>query len=253
MAMTIEELDEKINAEIDASRARVEASIKSLEQKIVDLVDEYNAGADVEDRIKSAREIQAKMIVEFEKSYGKTIKDLIDFSAIDRAVKSFTGLPLAGDTARALKAAAATTLDGYRSVSESAMSDINQAVLDYAIVGEKRDVIRDKIKSALSGSKDIAGKPMAVRAGTFVQDAIMKYHATANLLAAQKAGIKKFLYYGTIIETSRQFCIDHVGETKTLEEWEQLDNTSWAGKGPGGIMLARGGYGCRHHFVPVLK
>jgi hypothetical protein len=248
-----ESIDEFLDKRIAQSQKRVEIAIRKLEQKILTLVDQYNQGEKVAARIKIARDFQKQAIKDFELFYNSEIQGLIDFVTIDAFVIDLYGNNLANASANALKTAVGTTLEGYNSVASETLARLNQEILDYSIAGKTRQEMQDAIRGILSGTKDVLGKDMSVRSKTFVQDAIMKYHNTANLLLSEQAGIKYFKYFGSIIETTREFCRDHLNEVRTREEWEQIGQQNWAGKAPGGIMLSVGGYGCRHHFVPVLK
>ena len=61
---------------------------------------------------------------------------------------------------------------------------------------------------------------------------------------AKVLGFKKFVYVGPLDGETRDFCKQHTGFVKTMEEWNKLDNGQ---KNPVGTY--RGGYNCRHSLV----
>lgn len=82
--------------------------------------------------------------------------------------------------------------------------------------------------------------------------AVRNFDGAFTLLKATLAGIDTFKYVGGTIPTSRQFCINHNGKTMTKREIERVwRSQSWGGKAPGNPFVVRGGYNCRHFFIPV--
>ena len=160
---------------------------------------------------------------------------------------------LARLTEEALTVAITTTLNGYKSITSETLDKINQSVLDYVVAGANRDELKDQLRGALTGLVDVRGRPMQTRAETFTQDAIMKFNRTANELTAKLAGVKNFMYYGNAMDTTREFCRQHIGKVKTREEWERIGReTNWDGKSSNNLFISCGGYNCRHHLMPVF-
>lgn len=82
--------------------------------------------------------------------------------------------------------------------------------------------------------------------------AVRNFDGAFTLIKATLAGIDRFRYVGGTIPTSRQFCRSHDGDVMTKKEIERIWRTqSWGGKAPGNPFVVRGGYNCRHMFVPV--
>ena len=68
---------------------------------------------------------------------------------------------------------------------------------------------------------------------------------------ADEVGLTSYIYYGTIIRDSRDFCVEHVNKIFTEEEARELWQRDWQGKSGSDPFLDRGGYNCRHHWQPV--
>ena len=84
------------------------------------------------------------------------------------------------------------------------------------------------------------------------QDSVMRFEGAFSLGRAKRKKVEKFEYAGGVIETSREFCQQLDGAILTEEEIYNIWNSdSWAGKEPGDPFVVRGGYNCRHFWVPV--
>ena len=83
-------------------------------------------------------------------------------------------------------------------------------------------------------------------------DSVMDFDGVFTIHRARQAGLKRFKYSGTLIANSRDFCIQHVGNTYTEEEIRRIwSSQSWSGKRAGDPFVVRGGERCRHFFIPV--
>ena len=84
------------------------------------------------------------------------------------------------------------------------------------------------------------------------QDSVMRFEGAFSLGRAKRKKVEKFEYAGGVIETSREFCQQLDGAILTEEEIYNIWNSdSWVGKEPGDPFVVRGGYNCRHFWVPV--
>lgn len=85
-----------------------------------------------------------------------------------------------------------------------------------------------------------------------VEQAVMKFDGAYTVGKARRNNIKRFRYSGGIINTSRGWCQEHEEQVYTEDEIYALwDSSSWAGKEPGDPFVVRGGYNCRHFWVPL--
>jgi len=89
-------------------------------------------------------------------------------------------------------------------------------------------------------------------ASVIVQDSIMGFDGQFAKYRADEAGLTSFLYYGSLMKDSRDFCIKHANKVYTEDEINQI----WAddpaqGRDQGSPFIVRGGYNCRHSWQPV--
>jgi BMFP domain-containing protein YqiC len=81
--------------------------------------------------------------------------------------------------------------------------------------------------------------------------AVIGFGAAYLMSRSRQRNIKRFQYAGGTIETSREFCVEHDGNIYTEEEIYQIWDDDWRGKEEGDPFIVRGGYNCRHFWVPV--
>ena len=133
-----------------------------------------------------------------------------------------------------------------------------QALVDF--ISENKDDIAmaakvDEAVDALHSiySRDRVGNNLRRYARTYAHDSLMQFSASANMSIAAEAEIDKWEYYGDSILDTRDWCRNHVGRIMTTEEVRnEWASASWQGKSAGDPFIVRGGYNCRHHFVPVV-
>jgi hypothetical protein len=84
-----------------------------------------------------------------------------------------------------------------------------------------------------------------------LHDSLFEFSSSIQQAAAAEAGITTFRYEGDTIESTRPFCQKHVGKEYTTDEIYEIWDDSWKGKRSGDPFRVRGGYNCRHWWVPV--
>lgn len=109
----------------------------------------------------------------------------------------------------------------------------------------------NKLRRMLPGSVNTAGS-IAVKLTTTADNVVGSFNGTYAKAQASRNGVENFEYVGGVMATSRPFCVSMVGSRMNAEDIQNLwDGSSWAGKEPGDPFVVRGGYNCRHYWVPV--
>jgi len=100
--------------------------------------------------------------------------------------------------------------------------------------------------------RDRLGDNLNRYATQIVQDSLMGFDGQFAKFRADQLGLTSYVYYGSIIRDSRDFCVENANKIFTEDEIRQkwADET-WQGKAQGDPFVVRGGYNCRHHFQPV--
>ena len=107
----------------------------------------------------------------------------------------------------------------------------------------------DELKQTYGST--VTGANLAVYSSQRVQDALMGFDGQFAKYRADELGLTSFVYYGSIIRDSRDFCVEHANQVFTEEEARALWQQDWQGKSGSDPFLDRGGYNCRHHWQPI--
>lgn len=105
---------------------------------------------------------------------------------------------------------------------------------------------------SLNELNNLLDSTLARHSKTILHDALFEFSASVASASAAEAGIERFIYSGDIIDSTRDFCERHVDKEYTIDEIREIWSESWAGKKPGDPFRVRGGYNCRHYWVPVV-
>jgi len=97
----------------------------------------------------------------------------------------------------------------------------------------------------------VTGDNLYSYSSQIVQDALMGFDGQFAKYRADELGLTSFIYYGSIIRDSRDFCVEHANQVFTEEEARALWQQDWQGKSGSDPFLDRGGYNCRHHWQPI--
>ena len=101
-------------------------------------------------------------------------------------------------------------------------------------------------------ARDRSGNNLRRYAYQQVHDGLMQFNGSFTQAKAQEAGLTHYEYYGSLVRDSRDWCVGLAGQVLNQDEIrEKWANSSWQGKAPGDPFVVRGGYNCRHHFMPV--
>ena len=126
---------------------------------------------------------------------------------------------------------------------------INENKFDNAKKAEIEEAVR---KLHTQYASDRAGNNLRRYAGQIAHDSVMQYHGQFTVAKAKDAGLTHFRYTGTLVRDSRPFCRDMVNKTLTEKEIRDTwNNQGWQGKSTGDPFIVRGGYRCRHTWIPT--
>ncbi len=101
-------------------------------------------------------------------------------------------------------------------------------------------------------ARDRVGNNLRRYAHQQVHDGLMQFNGSFTQAKAQEVGLTHYEYYGSLVRDSRPWCVSHAGRVMSQDEIRKAwANSSWQGKSSGDPFVVRGGYNCRHHFMPV--
>ncbi len=255
--MTRQELLESL---ADNHEAQIKKTLENLEEEIISTISRATEGELISTRIAIElrkdikRHIQETYLFEADtiiREYDKIVNEFLnEFGTLNipDKFKSLTKIDL--ETINALKY---QSFSGFEDLANRYLTDISSNVYQNAIAGRSfRDMVKD-IKGKVTGLEDRAGKPMSSHAGQLAHDSIMQFDGQFTIHKAKEAGLKHFKYTGTIMGTTRDFCRRHIGNTYNEKQIRAIWTGSWSGKSSGDPFIVRGGYRCRHTWLPVDK
>jgi len=99
---------------------------------------------------------------------------------------------------------------------------------------------------------DRAGNNLRKYAGQIAHDSVMQFHGQFTVAKAKEAGLTHYRYTGTLVRDSRPFCQSMLNKVLTETQIRDIwNNQGWAGKSTGDPFIVRGGYRCRHTWIPT--
>ena len=242
--------------------SRMTTAVQDLQDTIINTMAELgvNSGGSLvslRTNLKGMQNVHKDVILAFEKDFNTAARvvtnDFINaggniirgYSDLDEIVR-FTGADKA--SMDVLKNSAYAE---YVAVGGAAQEKVVQALYSNVLGGKGfADLVTD-IEGALMGSLSRTGRPLVNYAKLFANDMIMNFHNDVNLKKGLDIGMDRFLYYGTLIASSRDFCKRRVGQVYTKKQIDSWKG-GWKGK-RGDAWTFRGGWNCRHHWQPVKK
>lgn len=107
------------------------------------------------------------------------------------------------------------------------------------------------IRALLPGDVNTSAS-LITRMKSAVDSVVGSFDGAFAKARATRLGITRFTYSGGLIETSRPFCKEMLGRSLDIDEIQNIwSGRNWKGKEPGDPFVVRGGYNCRHYWVPI--
>jgi len=245
-------LDQQLDAAITNAIDRLQSALEQVNRTIAGIVPDTK---DKQAALTAALDARAQ-IVQAMAVYDEAVQALVDdyVQAVELARKEFDlGVEFTSTDAALLDAMIQDTADELQAAGLQKAQEISQAIYAGAIAGTDKGEVIDQVRQLLLGGTDKRGRPLAAYASTIVETRYMQTFATATRILADRAGIDKYRYSGTLVEDSRPWCAQHLGQVLTKEEIAAWRDKSWAGKAPGEPFVTRGGWNCRHYWRPVVE
>ncbi|RLC68617.1 MAG: hypothetical protein DRH97_02555, partial [Chloroflexi bacterium] len=256
-----DEGNEFLNSSIVNHQRRLTESIAELERNIINQVKEFKTtdGTLLGPRVnmKQAQKIHTRLKKMFDDTYGVEARQVVrGFNGAAKYIQnelSTLGVPATftsvdKDMIGALKTSTWGTFNKFGLQTQEQLVD----QMYNAVIGKTPfATLVTNVQGILSGHVDARGRSMSVYARLYANDSIMNFHNSVHMKKADDAGLKHFLYYGNLMNGSRDFCIQRVGKVFSREVIDSWD-FPWGGKS-GPAYTNRGGYNCRHRWVAVKK
>ena len=244
----------------DQHEAQIKRTLEDLEARII---------ADISRAVNEQDIITTQIAVQLRPNIKRFIEETYSISAdtnvrdYDRIVSSFmeefgelnipdnfkTLTQVDLDTITQLKF---QSFSGYEEIANRYLTEINANVYQNAIAGKPFEEMVKDIRGLITGDEDRRGRSMSGYASQIAHDSVMQFDGQFTVYKAKEAGLNKYKYTGTLVRDSRDHCKKHINKIYTEEEIRRIWQGSWAGKSEGDPFIVRGGYRCRHTWLPVV-
>lgn len=241
---------ESIRPQIMAAFNRYSQTVKSVAQPLTDLSQDY-----LDQSILATGpedyQTQSQLLAQSEATLSSTLE-----SSSEDVVNTVVLGTIAGLTGAVLINQARGRISGIQMESNDPEVRRNQRKLRKmkkkgGYTAAEYAAVAAAIKRGLPGDVNTAAS-LATKMSTAGESVVGSFDGTFAKARATRLGIEKFRYEGGIIETSRPFCKSMIGREMSRETIQSLwASGSWAGKEPGDAFVVRGGYNCRHYWVPI--
>lgn len=249
------DLSDKAIEAIEESLDTVLASINSNIDRLIGKLDTGTGGQLERMELAQLRATRKAIAKEFER-FDAVADKATSFKTVTPAIKSRIK-PLSISFTQAntalLKMLSDSTYNELAGIADQYVEKVSMAVIQGSITGATVADITKEVTQLIEGGTDAAGRSMAHHAKTIAATRYMEADATMTLEVADNIGAKHFRYSGSLIKDSRQWCKDHVDKIYTRAEVKKWRDQTWKGKKEGDPFVVRGGWNCRHYFVPVIK
>jgi hypothetical protein len=249
-------------AVVDESAKIIESAAKRLDAKIAMLISRLNIqknGRLRSDAISLRQAIQTRR--EIAREFGKyniAVSSTVNYTPVLADVSNILGeAGLSKAISKAdkdvIKILSQDGLSSMTALSDTYATQVASKVYSEVLSGGTVSDLTLDIRQLLIGETDRAGRPMVNHAKTIANTG---YHEADAIIMEQKTeelGIEKFKYTGSLIKDSRDWCVAHKDQILTMAEIQEWDDQKWQGKKSGNPFITRGGWNCRHRWIPVVE
>jgi len=141
----------------------------------------------------------------------------------------------------------------YKRSNTAEINELVDFINENKFDNSKRSQVEDAVRKLHTQyASDRAGNNLRRYASQIAHDSVMQFHGQFTVAKAKEAGLTHFTYTGTLVRDSREFCVSMLNKTLTEEQIRDMwNNRSWQGKSTGDPFIVRGGYRCRHTWIPT--
>jgi len=141
----------------------------------------------------------------------------------------------------------------YKTSNSREINELVDFINENKFDGTQKVAVEEAIKKLHTQyASDRAGNNLRRYASQIAHDSVMQFHGQFTVSKAKEAGLNHYRYTGTLVRDSRPFCVNMLNKTLTEKEIRDIwKNQGWAGKSTGDPFIVRGGYRCRHTWIPT--
>jgi hypothetical protein len=126
---------------------------------------------------------------------------------------------------------------------------VKARLINSLVLGEDYQRTVSLLADDLLGSDEKSGK-LARFANTYMNTAFVSLGRAVDMEIYEKIGGNEpdaeYIYVGPVDNKTRDFCLEHVGQTRTRAEWEEIGDSEGVD-----IFAEGGGWSCRHRLLLI--
>ena len=250
----------RLSGRVNSEAFKMQKAITTLEKRIIADAGKLQMAADgtllgPRVNLKQAQKLHTALTHQFEETFGQEItRHVRGYNDVANWVlESFSDLEIAADFTdldrQMMNRLANQSMLGFTQLSAAARTSVEQALYNSIATQAPMEDLIGAISASLTGKLDKRGRPLSANAAMYANDAVMNFYNSVQMQKGADAGMDHFLYSGTIMAATRDFCSRRVGRVFDIDEINSWTHR-WQGKS-GPAMTNRGGWNCRHHWQAV--
>jgi hypothetical protein len=114
----------------------------------------------------------------------------------------------------------------------------------------------DQLRNFITGNEYFDGRLLSYSRG-LLKDTLFNYSRAYQQAVTADLGLSYYLYAGGVMDKTRPFCMERVGNFYHEDEIKLWANQDWAGKNKdtteSSIFIYCGGHNCAHSLIPVSE
>lgn len=114
----------------------------------------------------------------------------------------------------------------------------------------------EEIRDFVKGNQNVEGRILSY-SRTYLSDTLFNYSRAYQEAMTADLKLDWYMFSGGAMDTTREFCLERIGNYFHRKEIEKWPNLTWQGKRQGttksSIFIFLGGYNCRHSLIPVSE
>ena len=247
-------------ATIDQNEKLIADAVSKLDRTILRLVWQLNVKGDKlinnAASLRKAIETRRQIAKEFAK-YNLSIQDAVNYTVVLSEVeKVYAGVGIknviGGHDKEIVKILSRDGLNSMTALGDQYSAQVSSKVYTSVLSQGNIDDLTEEITQLLKGGTDKAGRPMEAHAKTIATTGRTEASRIVTRAKGDELGVKKYRYFGSLINDSRKWCVDHNNNIYTVETIEGWRSIKWQGKKQGDPFATQGGWNCRHKWTPII-
>lgn len=270
----IDELDKATNASLERFVTSMSSVSKTFYEQVVNAATQLRLrigksspkAAEMADNLRKLGKLNAQLNkLLMESGYNKEVSTYVGtFKQSQAAINTYYSTIISSYSPSAelfeaiRKSNIETTVESLLNsgVNANFIEPVKRILKDVVVGNGDYNTLKKNLGELILGNDTVEPR-LKVYVGQVSNDSIHQFQRNYMKAISDDLGLKHYLYAGTEITTTRDFCDERHGKYYTDEQVKSWASLQWAGKIKGTneatIFTYCGGYRCRHRLLPVSE